>query len=414
MESSTRRIVITGMGMVTPLGHDTATTWAAILRGESGFGPLTLLEEKDDHTSLGACEVKGFDGADYLGRRDARRRDRVQQLATVAAREAMEQSGLTVTDANREDIGIYFGTGIGGVRTLIDMEHVRLDKGVGRLSPLSTTMIMPNGAGGMIGIDYGVTGPNTTITTACASGCDALGYALRAIRSGEIDAAIAGGAESIMTSVCVAGFEAARSTSRRDALTPSPFDLDRDGLVVGEGAGVLILESEAHARARGAVIYGELAGYGQTSDAYHITAPPPDGSGAARAITRALRDAGVNADALSYVNAHGTGTQLNDSAETAAIKSVLGDHAYRIPVSSTKSMTGHIMGGTGAIEAMFCALAIRDQVAPPTINYRTPDPECDLDYVPNEARHAPIDICLNNAFGFGGHNGVLVIRAYRG
>ena len=405
------RVVITGMGLITPLGHNVADTWAAILAGRSGLGPFTLLEKRE-HASGALCEVKAFDPNDYMDRRDARRRDRYQQLATAAAAEAMRQANLAISDDNRQRIGIILGTGVGGIQTLVDQEHVVLNQGLRRISPFAITMIMPNGASGMLAIDYGIHGPSPTITTACAAGADAVGHAFRSIRRGELDAALTGGSESILASVAIAGFERAGATSTRDSNTPQPFDKNRDGLVVGEGAGMLVLESLAHARARGANIMAEVAGYGQTTDAYHITAPAEGGAGAARAITGALADANLQPEDVDYISAHGTATPLNDASETAALKKALGAHAYNVAISSTKSMTGHIMGATGAIESVFCALAIRDQVAPPTINYETPDPECDLDYVPNEARPARIRVCLNNAFGFGGHNAVLVIKEF--
>jgi 3-oxoacyl-[acyl-carrier-protein] synthase II len=411
MENQHHRVVVTGTGMITPLGHSVAETWEAILAGRSGFGPFTLLE-KGDHSAGGLCEVKDFDPEAHLGRRDARRRDRNQQLATVAAREAMAQSGLEITDANRERVGISFGTGVGGIRTLVDQEQTRQERGLNRLSPFGITMIMPNGAAGMIAIDYGIQGPSTTITTACAAGSDAVGHAFRAIRRGELDAVLAGGSESIITHVAIGGFEQARATSSRESQTPRPFDRERDGLVVGEGAAMLVLESLEHARARGATILGEIVGYGQTTDAYHITAPAEGGRGAARAIAIALRDAGLQPEDVDYISAHGTATDLNDKYETLAIKAALGEAALRVPVSSTKSMTGHIMGATGAIESIFCLLAIRDNVLPPTINYAVPDPECDLDCVPNEARPAVVRVALNNAFGFGGHNAALAFKEF--
>jgi 3-oxoacyl-[acyl-carrier-protein] synthase II len=411
MENQYHRVVITGIGMVTPLGHNVPDTWAGILAGRSGFGPFTLIE-KGEHTTGGLCEVKDFDANAYLGRRDARRRDRNQQLATVAAREAMAHSGLEITDTNRERVGISFGTGVGGIRTLVDQEQTLQARGLNRLSPFGITMIMPNGAAGMIAIDYGIQGPSTTITTACAAGSDAVGHAFRAIRRGELDVVLAGGSESIITHVAIGGFEQARATSSLESETPRPFDRERDGLVVGEGAGMLVLESLEHARARGATILGELAGYGQTTDAYHITAPAEGGQGAARAITLALKDAGVGPGEVDYISAHGTATDLNDRYETMAIKAALGDAAATVPISSTKSMTGHIMGATGAIESIFCLLAIRDDILPPTINYSIPDPDCDLDYVPNEARPGRVRVAMNNAFGFGGHNAVLVFKEF--
>ena len=410
-ERNGHRVVITGMGMVTPLGHNVPDTWAAILAGRSGLGPMTQLDPQE-HTSGGLCEVKEFDPEHYLGRREARRRDRFQQFATVAANEAIKQAGLEIAHENRTRVGIVMGTGIGGIQTLVEQENVRQDRGVRRMSPYGITMIMPNGAAGMLAIDYGIHGPSTTITTACAAGCDAIGHAFRAIRRGELDAALTGGSEAIITAVAVGGFEQARATSTRDNGTPRPFDRERDGLIVGEGAAVLVLESLEHARARGVPILGEVVGYGQTTDAHHITAPAEGGEGAARAMRLALADAAMEPEEIDYVSAHGTATELNDKFETMALKSALGDAAYQIPVSSTKSMTGHIMGATGAIESIFCLLAMRDQMLPPTINYENPDPECDLDYVPNQARPATVRAAMNNAFGFGGHNGVLIFKQY--
>lgn len=411
--SSGRRVVVTGTGLITPVGHNVADSWEAILAGKSGFADFTIID-KGDLAIGGACEVKDFDAADYIGRRNARRRDRFQQFATVAANQAMEQSGLEINDANRERVGITIGTGIGGIQTLIAQEAVLHDAGTRRLSPFAIPMIMANGAAGMLAIDYGIQGPSTTIATACASGSDAIGHAFKAIRYGELDAAITGGTESIITAVALGGFERAGATSTRTSDTPSPFDLDRDGLIPGEGAGILILEELEFAKARGAEILAEVVGYGQTTDAFHITAPAENGAGAVRAINLALDVAEMNPSEIDYISAHGTGTQLNDSTETNAIKTVLGESAYDVTMSSTKSMTGHIMGATGAIEMVFCALAIRDQVVPPTINYHTPDPECDLDYVTNEARDAKVKATMNNAFGFGGHNAVLILKEFKG
>jgi len=410
-ENGKHRVVITGLGMITPLAHNVPNTWDAILAGRSGLGEPTLLGDYNHKVSR-VCEVKDFNPAESLGRRQARRRDRYQQLATVAANEAMTQADLQVTDDNRERLGIYMGTGIGGIMTLVRQEHILQKDGLRRLSPFGITMIMPNGAGGLLAIDYGINGPSTTITTACAAGNDAIGHAFKAIRAGELDAVLTGGSEAILTSVAIGGFERAGAVSQSDGDTPRPFDMSRDGLVPGEGAGMLVLESFEHAQARGVAILAELAGYGQTTDAYHITAPSEGGLGAARAITKALESAGIGPDEVDYVSAHGTGTQLNDSHETMSIKSALGEQAYDVAISSTKSMTGHIMGATGAIEAAFCVLAIRDQIVPPTINYQIPDPECDLDYVPNTARPTEVKVAINNAFGFGGHNSVTVIKEF--
>lgn len=407
------RVVITGTGVITPVGNNVPDTWSAILAGKSGLGDFTFTD-RGDHASGGVCEIKDFDPAEVLGRRDARRRDRYQQLATVAANEAMSQSGLKIDDDNRERIGIYLGTGVGGIQTLVDQEHIVMDpeRGLRRLSPFGITMIMPNGAGGMLAIDYGIHGPSPTITTACAAGADAIGHAFQAVRRGELEAVLTGGAECVLTSVAIGGFERAGATSSKSENTPQPFDKNRDGLIVGEGAGMLVIESLEHAQARGATILGEIVGYGQTTDAFHITAPAEGGEGASRAIQKALADAGLEAADVDYISAHGTATPLNDHYETMAIKSALGERAYDVAISSTKSMTGHIMGATGAIESVFCTLAIQQNIAPPTINYETPDPDCDLDYVPNQSRPMPIKVALNNAFGFGGHNAVLVFKAF--
>lgn len=405
------RVVITGVGSINALGHDAENAWSAALAGQSGAGPLTLLDPRD-HTASVICEVKDFDPDAYMDRKEARRRDRYQQLATVAAREAMTQSQLPITEENSHRIGIILGTGVGGIRTLVEQGKVFVEKGLRRVTPFAITMIMPNGAAGMLAIDYGIHGPSTTITSACASASDAIGHAFRAIRSGDIDAALTGGSESIMATVAVAGFERAGATSTKSSGTPQPFDKNRDGLVVGEGAAMLVMESLEHARARGARILAEIVGYGQTTDAFHITAPSEGGSGAARAMRLALQEARLQPEDVDYVSAHGTATELNDANETAAIKTALGEHAYNIGVSSTKSMTGHCMGSTGAMESVFCIQAIRDQMIPPTINYETPDPACDLDYVPNTARAAKVQVCMNNAFGFGGHNAVLLFKKY--
>ncbi len=408
-----RRVVITGTGLITPLGHNVADTWDGILASKSGIGPFTLID-KMDHSSGGLCEIKNFDAATAVGRKETRRRDRYQQLATVAARQAFAQSELEITDENRDRIGIILGTGVGGIQTLVNQEHIVIEKGLRRISPFAITMIMPNGASGMLAIDYGVHGPSTTITTACAAGCDAIGHAFRLVQLGMIDAALTGGSESIITHVAVGGFERAGATSSKSTNSPQPFDKNRDGLVVGEGSGVIMIESLEHAQARGAHILAEVAGYGQTTDAHHITAPAEGGRGAAKAIRNALNDAQMDVSLIDYVSAHGTATQLNDASETAAVKAALGQHAYNVGISSTKSMTGHIMGATGAIESVFCTLAIRDNVMPPTINYETPDPDCDLNVIPNKPQEREVKVCMNNAFGFGGHNAVLIFKEFTG
>ena len=405
------RVVITGAGLITPLGQNVPDSWAAAVSGRSGFGPVTLFDPTD-HTVQGVFEVKDFDPVKHLGRREARRRDRYQQFAAIAAQEAMVQSGLEITDDNRKQIGVFIGTGIGGIMTLLEQEHKRQEAGAHRLSPFAITMIMPNGAAGMLAIDFGIHGPSSTMATACASGLDAIGHAFHAVRRGDVQAMLTGGTECMLTPVAVGGFEAARATSSKTSRTPQPFDRNRDGLLPGEGAGMLVIENLEHARARGAQILGEIVGYGQTTDAFHITAPAEGGVGAARAMQIALSDAGVNPDEIDYISAHGTATELNDRYETMAIKHALGTAAYAPGISSTKGMTGHIMGATGAIEAVFCLKAIADQVMPPNINYETPDPECDLDIVANEAREARVQVTMNNAFGFGGHNAVLITRAF--
>lgn len=411
MENGHKRVVVTGTGMVTPLGHNVADTWAAILAGKSGFGPITLFDTAG-HTAQGACEVKDFDADALLGRKEARRRDRYQHFVAVAAMEAMAQSGLRITDENRQRIGVIMGTGIGGLQTTVNQEAALQEGGPRRVSPFAIPMIMANGAAGMAAIDYGIQGPSYAVTTACAAGCDGVGQAFRYIKHGLVDAVLTGGVEAPLVSVAIGSFERAGAVSVKATGTPSPFDKDRDGLIPGEGAGILVLESLEHAQARGATILGEIIGYGQTTDAHHITAPAEGGMGASRAILAALAEAGVRPDQVDYINAHGTGTVLNDSAETAAIKAAFGEHAYNIPVSSTKSMTGHIMGGTGAIETIFCMLAMRDSMLPPTINFNQGAADCDLDYIPNYARPGTVHIATNHAFGFGGHNAVLVIKSF--
>ncbi len=413
MENGRNRVVVTGVGLLTPLGHNVKDSWANLVAGKSGTGPFTVMQ-KGEHTLGAVCEVKDFDPANFMDRKITRRRDRFQQFATVTGNEALKNSGLEITDQNRERIGIVMGTGVGGIQTLVNQEHVVLEKGIRRVSPFAITMIMPNGASGMLAIDYGIHGPSPTVTTACAAGSDAIGLAYRLVRSGEIDAAITGGSESILTSVAVGGFERAGATSSKEKDTPQPFDKNRDGLIVGEGSGMLVIETLEHAKARGANILAEISGYGQTTDAHHITAPAEGGAGAARAIKMAMNDAGVNPEDVDYISAHGTATPLNDKSETQAIKAALGNSAYDIVMSSTKSMTGHIMGATGAIESVFCTMAIQDQVVPPTINYETPDPDCDLDVIPNKSRERKVKVCINNAFGFGGHNAVLVFKAFEG
>ncbi len=409
------RIVVTGMGAISPLGHSANESWENAIHGVSGVGPITQFDTSDYLVKI-ACEVKDFRPEDYMEAREARRRDRFTQLAAVAAQEAMRQSGLDVKAEKPERIGLIISSAIGGLKTLQDSIFTLKEDGPRRLSPFVIPMLMSNGAAGMMAIEYGMTGPSFSVASACASGADGIGTAWMMLRSGMIDVALTGACESTITPIGIGAFDRLGAMSRRNddfSMTPQPFDKNRDGLVMGEGAAVLVLESEAHARARGAEILAELAGYAATADAFHITAPAEDGAGGALAMKLALNASGVNPEDVDYINAHGTATPLNDISETRAIKSAFGKLAYNIPVSSTKSMTGHMMGATGALEATFCVQAVRNNVIPPTIHYQTPDPECDLDYVPNQAREMTVDVAISNAFGFGGHNAVLVIKKYR-
>lgn len=407
------KIVITGLGAVTPVGHTTAETWENIKNGVSGTGPITLFDHSE-HLVKVACEVKGFDPSPVLTAKEVRRRDRYQQFSAVAVHEALNQSGLEITDENAERIGVVISTGIGGLGSMeANLAEMRVG-GPRKASPFLIPMMMSNGAAGMAGIDHGLKGPALSVASACASGQDAIGMAWLMLKAGIIDAAVTGASEAVNTYVGIAAFDRIGATSRRDPgeQTPSPFDKNRDGLVVGEGGGVIVLETESHAKERGAEILAELAGYSATADAFHITAPQSEGLGGSRAMTQALKAAAVNPQDVNYISAHGTATPLNDAAETKAIKTAFGEPAYKIPVSSTKSMTGHMMGATGAVETIFCVKAIQDKVVPPTIHFQTPDPECDLDVVPNEARDWDVNVAISNAFGFGGHNAVLVIREY--
>ncbi|MCZ7553339.1 MAG: beta-ketoacyl-ACP synthase II [Anaerolineales bacterium] len=408
------RIVITGMGTVNPIGHSAEESWRNALAGVSGVAPITLFDPSRLLVQI-ACEVKNFDAEQFLDPKDARRRDRFAQFAAVAVKEALGQSRLNGTDGAGERVGVVIATAIGGLHTVHEMERTIRDAGPRRMNPFSISMVMANGAAALTTIDYGFQGPSFSLASACATGTDAIGIAWTLIRAGVIDAAVAGASEATVTEVGVAAFDRVGAMSRRnDAYdtTPAPFDRDRDGLVMGEGAAVLILERESHARGRGAPILAELAGYGASSDAFHITAPAEDGSGGALAIRRALASAEIEPGDVDYINAHGTGTRLNDVSETRAIKAALGEAAYRIPASSTKSMTGHMMGASGALEALFCVQAVRDDCIPPTIHYQNADPECDLDYVPNQMRALKVNVALSNSFGFGGHNAVLVVRKY--
>jgi 3-oxoacyl-[acyl-carrier-protein] synthase II len=412
----TRRIVITGMGAVTPLGLTVNETWDSCLNGRSGVGRITLFDPEGWLAQIGA-EVKGFDPARYMDVKETRRRDRFEQMAAAAAKEALAESGLVITEANASRVGVLVGSAVGGAQSWQDGADMLRTAGPRRVDPFTIPKLMVNGASGMIAIDTGAKGPAMCIATACAAGADSIGVAAMLIKAGKIDAALAGGTEAGLTALGVAAFDRMGGLSRRNddfSMTPQPFDRNRDGLVIGEGAAVVMLEALEHARARGATIIAELAGYAATNDAFHVTAPQTKGAGAAAAMTQAMDDARLPAGEVDYISAHGTATPLNDATETLAIKAAFGEKAYDIPISSTKSMTGHMIAATGALEAIFCALAIRDSVVPPTAHYQTPDPECDLDYVPNAARTKKVDVAMSNAFGFGGHNAVLVIRRFNG
>lgn len=408
------RIVITGMGTVNPLGLTVEESWRNAVNGVSGVGPITLFDSSPLNVHF-AAEVKNFQPEKYMDSKEARRRDRFEQLGVAAAKDALKNSGLEITDANSGRIGVLVSSAIGGIKSLQDAVITNHTEGPRRVSPFLIPMLMPNGASGMIAIDFQIKGPCFSVASACASGSDGIGTAWLMLKAGMIDAAVAGAAEMTICSTGVAAFDRVGAMSRRNddySMAPQPFDKNRDGLVMGEGAAVLVLETETHAKKRGAVILAELAGYGATADAFHVTAPHDTGAGGAAAMRMALDSAGANVDELGYINAHGTGTSLNDQSETRAIKTAFGEKAYQIPVSSTKSMTGHMMGATGALEAIFCAQAVREGILPPTIHYETPDPECDLDYIPNQAREKNVKLAISNAFGFGGHNAVLAIRRY--
>ncbi len=410
-----RRVVITGLGAVTPLGNDVPTTWSNIVAGRSGAGPITQFDATGYKTRF-ACEVKDFDATQVVGRKEARRMDRYTQFTVAAAKQALDDSRLTVTAEDSWRAGVYIGTGIGGIGTLEGDVRNLIMKGPDRVGPFLVPMMLPDAAAAQVAIQFGLRGPNMAVVTACASGNNAIGDAAECIRRDVADVMLAGGSDAGIIPISIAGFANMTAiSSRNDAPEHAsrPFDKDRDGFVVGEGAAVLVLEELAHALARGATIHAELVGYGSTADAFHVTAPEENGAGAAMAMRMALKQAGLQPDQIDYINAHGTSTPLNDKSETTALKTVLGETAYRIPISSTKSMTGHLLGAAGAVEAVVCAKVIENGIIPPTINYERPDPECDLDYVPNTARHQPVNVVMSNSFGFGGHNAVIVLRRYQ-
>ncbi|MCL4260477.1 MAG: beta-ketoacyl-ACP synthase II [Anaerolineales bacterium] len=409
-----KRVAITGVGCITPVGNTAQEAWESLLAGKSGAGPITLFDGSEHKTRF-AAEAKGFDPVGRFGAREARRMDRFTQFAMAATAEAVQNAGLKIDASNRDRVGVVIGTGIGGIGTILEQAAMMNERGVDRVSPFLIPMMIADSAPGMIAIRFDARGPNMALATACASGNNAIGEAAEMIRRGAADAMIAGGAEGALTPLAVAGMNVmgALSTRNDDPQRASrPFDKNRDGFLMGEGAGIVILESFESAKARGAEILAELSGYGASDDAFHISAPAENGAGAAISMRLALQDAGLSVDGIQYINAHGTSTTLNDKSETAAIKTVFGERAYSIPVSSTKSMTGHLLGASGAVEAVFSALAIRAETIPPTINYETPDPECDLDYVPNRPRAAALDHVMSNSFGFGGHNATLIFGRY--
>lgn len=406
-----KRVVLTGLGCVSPVGNNVKETWESLLAGRSGAAPITAFDASAHKTRF-AAEVKGFDGVAMFGTREARKMDRFTQFATAATLEALDQSGLKIDEANRDRVGVLIGSGIGGIITLIEQHEVMKERGPDRVSPFLIPMMISDGAAGNIAIRIGARGPNMALATACASGTNAIGEAAEMIRRGAADVMVAGASEAAIVAIAMAGMNVmtALSTRNDDPQRASrPFDKNRDGFVMGEGAGIVILESLEHARSRGANILCEFSGYGTTDDAYHISAPAENGAGAAISMRLALENAELGVGDIQYINAHGTSTQLNDKSETAAIKTVFGEQAYKIPISSTKSMTGHLLGASGAIEAVIGTMAILNDTLPPTINYETPDPVCDLDYVPNQPRKAVVDHVMSNSFGFGGHNATLIL-----
>ena len=411
-----RRVVVTGMGLVIPTGIGVETAWKNVCEGKSGIGLLTRFDTNGFETKI-AAEVKNFNPELYIDKKEIKRMDLFVQYAIAATKEALEDAQLAITPENSEKIGVIVGTGLGGLPTLEKYHKILLERGPGRISPFFIPMLIANLASGHIAIQFGPKGPNTCVVTACATGAHCIGDAFRAIVYGDAEAMIAGGTEANITPLTIGGFNAMKALSTKNDEPEKacrPFEKNRDGFVVAEGAGIVLLEELKFALNRNAKIYGELVGYGYTGDAYHITAPSPDGDGAVRCMRMALKDAGLKLEDVEYINAHGTSTPLNDLTETLAIKTVFGDHAKKVPISATKSMTGHLLGAAGSTEAIFTLLAIRDGIMPPTINYEEPDPQCDLDYVPNVARRQPLNIAMSNAFGFGGTNATLIFKKFEG
>ncbi len=408
------RVVVTGLGLITSLGNDLASSWEALCQGKSGVSEITSFDTSQYRVHFGA-QIKDFDPTLYMDRKEARRNDPYEQLAIASSKQALAHAGLQITAENGDDIGVYIGSGIGGLVTLHDQFEVLHFKGPDRISPFFINMMIVDGAPGIVSILTGAKGPNFAIVSACASSANTIGEAWEAIRRGDARAMIAGGAEKGITPIAMASFDNMHAISRRNddpQGASRPFDATRNGFVMGEGAGMLILEDLDFARDRGAKILAELVGYASTGDAYHVTEPAPEGAGLVRAMRRALQKAGLRPDQVDYINAHGTSTPYNDRTETQAIKACFGDHAYRLAISSTKSMTGHTLGAAGGVEAVVCVMAIQTGIIPPTINLHHPDPDCDLDYVPNEARQAAVNVAMTNSMGFGGHNACLIFKRY--
>jgi 3-oxoacyl-[acyl-carrier-protein] synthase II len=415
--STERRVVITGLGVITPIGNSVNEFWSNLIAGQCGVDHITAFDPSAFDTKI-AAQVKNFDpGPAFPSPKEIRRTDRYSQFGTHAAWQALKDSGLDLDKVNRDEVGVFIGSGIGGLQTTSEQIKVLLERGPGRLSPFMIPMLISNMASGLISMYHGLRGPNFATCSACATANHALGEAWRTLKMGDAKVILAGGAEATIVPVGIGGFCAMKALSTRNEdpkHASRPFDRERDGFVMGEGAGVVVLEEMEHAKARGAKIYAELAGYGNTADAHHLTAPSPGGEGASRCMRMALRSAGLNTTDISYINAHGTSTPQGDIAETEAIKAVFGDHASKLAVSSTKGATGHMLGAAGSVEMIVCAKAIETDTAPPTINYQVPDPDCDLDYVPNTARSMKINAIINNSFGFGGHNASLVARKFSG
>jgi 3-oxoacyl-[acyl-carrier-protein] synthase II len=411
-----KRVVVTGLGVISPIGNDIAGFWQALKEGRSGIGRITSFDASSYDSRI-AGEVRGFDPNLYgISSKDNRRMEKFVQYAIAASKQAIDDSGLDLDKDDRERIGVLIGSGIGGLHTIEEEYKVLLEKGPSRLSPFLIPMLIVNEAAGQVAITFGLKGPNSCVATACASGAQAIGDAFKILERGDAEVMICGGTESSIVPLGVGGFCALKALSTRNnepQKASRPFDRERDGFIMAEGCGVVALETLEHAKKRKARIYAEIVGYGMSCDAYHITAPDPDGKGAARAMTEAMKDANLNPGDVDYINAHGTSTKLNDAIETLAIKLALGNHAKKAMVSSTKSMTGHLLGAAGGVEFIVCCLSIKDSLVPPTINYDFPDPNCDLDYVPNTARKAKVDVCMSNSLGFGGHNATLVVRKFK-